>query len=55
MPPFGHLYDIPVFAAETLAEDERIAFNAGSHSELIQLRWADFERLANPQVAPFGT
>ena len=55
MPPFGHLYDMEVYAAETLAEDERIAFTAGTHSELIQMKWADFERLARPRVAPFST
>jgi Ala-tRNA(Pro) deacylase len=55
MPPFGNLYDMEVYAAETLAEDARIAFNAGSHSELLQMSWADFERLAKPKVAPFST
>ena len=55
MPPFGHLYDMEVYAAETLAEDQRIAFNAGTHSELIQMSWPDFERLAKPKVAPFST
>lgn len=55
MPPFGHLYGMEVFAAATLAEDEQIAFNAGTHSELIRMRWEDFERLAKPKVAPFST
>ena len=55
MPPFGHLYGMDVYAAETLAQDERITFNAGTHSELIQMRWADFERLAQPKIAPFST
>ena len=32
----------------TLAEDEQIAFNAGSHSELIRLTYADYERLVHP-------
>ena len=36
MPPFGNLYGMDVFVAEKLAEDEEIAFNAGSHSELIR-------------------
>ena len=51
MPPFGNLYGIPVFVAKSLAEDEEIAFNAGSHSELIKLRYEDFERLVKPTVA----
>ena len=51
MPPFGNLWDLPVFADEALAGDHAIAFNAGSHSELVRLAWADFERLAKPVVA----
>ncbi len=50
MPPFGNLYGLSVFADERLAEDEEIAFNAGSHSELIRMPYADFERLARPQI-----
>jgi len=49
MPPFGNLYGMHVYVAPELAEDEYIAFNAGSHSELIQMRYVDFEDLAQPQ------
>lgn len=54
MPPFGNLYDMPVYVDEGLAKDERIAFNAGTHSELIQLDYADFERLVEPSVSNFS-
>ena len=54
MPPFGNLYDMPVYVDEGLTQDRRIAFNAGSHSELIQLDYADFERLVKPMVANFS-
>jgi Ala-tRNA(Pro) deacylase len=50
MPPFGNLYGMSVFVEQTLAEDEEIAFNAGSHTELIRLAYKDFERLAEPAV-----
>ena len=50
MPPFGNLYDMPVYAAEELTEDEKIAFNAGTHSELVQLAYSDFEKLVHPKV-----
>jgi Ala-tRNA(Pro) deacylase len=43
-----------VFAAARLAEDEEIAFNAGSHTELIKLAYKDFERLVNPKVLTFS-
>ena len=54
MPPFGNLYGMEVFVAEKLAEDEEIAFNAGSHTELIKLSYKDFERLVRPKVARFA-
>lgn len=54
MPPFGNLYGLDVFVAETLAEDEEIAFNAGSHSELIKMKYKDFERLVKPKVIRFS-
>ena len=48
MPPFGNLYGMPVFVSQALREDDEIAFNAGSHSELIRLTYADYERLVHP-------
>lgn len=54
MPPFGNLYGMEVFADEALTKDAQIAFNAGSHTELLQLDYADFERLAKPKVANFS-
>ena len=55
MPPFGNLYDMPkCTAAAKLAEDDEIAFNAGSHTELIKLGYKDFERLVNPTVVRFS-
>ena len=51
MPPFGNLYGMDVYASKLLAEDEEIAFNAGSHTELIRLAYKDFERLVKPKVA----
>jgi len=54
MPPFGNLYGMDVFADKSLAEDSEIAFNAGSHRELIRLAWQDFERLVGPKVIEFA-
>ncbi|MCI0331234.1 MAG: YbaK/EbsC family protein [candidate division Zixibacteria bacterium] len=55
MPPFGNLYGMPVFVSESLTHDEEIAFNAGSHTELIKLSYKDFERLVKPKVAKLST
>jgi Ala-tRNA(Pro) deacylase len=54
MPPFGHLYDMAVYVAEELTRDRVIAFNAGSHSQLIQMSYHDFERLVKPRILEFG-
>lgn len=53
MPPFGGLYNLRVFVDPSLAEDEEIVFNAGSHTELIRLAFAEFERLAEPHFVDF--
>jgi Ala-tRNA(Pro) deacylase len=53
MPPFGNLYDMDVYVSRPLAEDDEIAFNAGSHTELIKLAYSDFERLVKPKVLSF--
>ena len=50
MPPFGNLYGMEVFVTEALTKDEEIAFDAGSHTELIKLRYGDFARLVHPVV-----
>lgn len=54
MPPFGNLYDMPVYVDETLTRDKVIAFNAGTHHELIRLSYDDFARLVKPVVACFA-
>lgn len=51
MPPFGNLYGMDVYADTSLREDEEIAFNAGSHTEVIRMAYQDFERLVNPKIA----
>ena len=51
MPPFGNLYGMETYASVKLTEHPEIAFNAGSHTELIKLSFADFERLAKPKLA----
>ena len=53
MPPFGNLYGMDVFVADELTQDEEIVFNACSHTELIRLRFEDFERLVQPRVVSF--
>ena len=50
MPPFGNLYGLKVWVEETLADSDMIAFNAGSHTEVIQLQFTEFEALVQPKL-----
>lgn len=54
MPPFGNLYGMRIYMEKSLREDDEIAFNAGTHRELIWMRRADFERLTHPYLAEFA-
>lgn len=53
MPPFGNLWDMDVYVEQSLREDDFIAFNAGSHTEVIRMKYEDFERLVNPKIMKF--
>jgi len=54
MPPFGNLYNVPVIVDALLAADERIAFNACTHSKVIRMSYGEFERLVRPRVDAFA-
>ncbi|MFA5327584.1 MAG: YbaK/EbsC family protein [Prolixibacteraceae bacterium] len=54
MPPFGNLYGMAVYMAEVLTQNKEIAFNAGSHTELIRLSLEDYERLVQPRIFKFS-
>lgn len=53
MPPFGNLYGMDVYMAQALSENDQIAFNAGTHTEIIKMAFLDFERLVQPKVISF--
>jgi Ala-tRNA(Pro) deacylase len=54
MPPFGNLYEMPVYLDSTLLEDEKIAFNAGTHRDVVHLRLDDYRRIVRPEVVPLA-
>ena len=54
MPPFGNFYDIDTLVAESLTEDSEIAFNAGTHKEVVKMAYSDYEELVKPQILPVG-
>ncbi len=50
MPPFGNLYGVEEYVSETLSKDSSIVFNAGTHSKLIRMNFADFQKLVSPKL-----
>jgi Ala-tRNA(Pro) deacylase len=54
MPPFGGLYGVAGYLDATLSEAGKIVFEAGTHSDAIRMRYADYERLAKLTVADFA-
>jgi Ala-tRNA(Pro) deacylase len=54
MPPFGPLYRQLVYADESLADDEEIVFNAGTHADAVRMRYEDFAAIAHPIVGRFA-
>lgn len=50
MPPFGHLYGMPVYVDSRLAQQKEIAFNAGSHTDAVRMSYEEFEKLAQPEL-----
>ena len=50
MPPFGNLFNVPVWVDGTLAKQQEIIFNAGNHKQTVHMSYADFARLVQPRV-----
>lgn len=50
MPPFGNLYDVPVYVDRTLTEDTMIFFQAGTHNQTMCIAYADYAQLVKPCV-----
>src|SRR5436305_13746618 len=50
MPPFGNLYGVPTYVDKSLAEEDYIAFEAGTHTETIKVSYRDYEKIVKPQV-----
>lgn len=53
-PPFGEAYGLKVYADKILEENEEIAFNAGTHTDMLRIKYRDFVRLVRPEIANFG-
>lgn len=54
MPPFGKLAGIEVYVDSNLLENDAIAFNAGTHTDMIKIKFKDYMQLEKPSVADFS-
>lgn len=54
MPPFGQLYEMPVYAERDLSDDKEIEFHAGSHHEAIRMKYSDWHKMVQPQAGHFS-
>jgi len=50
MAPFGSLYGLSVYLDASLAAEPEIAFNGGTHREVIHMRTAEFQRVVLPYI-----
>jgi Ala-tRNA(Pro) deacylase len=53
-PPFGELFGVPVWVDEKLTRKDWIAFNGGTHDEVVRMRYDDYARLAQPRIGDFA-
>jgi Ala-tRNA(Pro) deacylase len=43
-----------VYASSRLGQHDQMIFSAGTHIEMLQMAYADFERLVKPKVISTG-
>ena len=54
IPPFGSLFALPTFCDEKLSENTTINFNAGDHTISVNMRYADYFDVEQPEVGSFA-
>ena len=53
MAPFRR-QDVPLYVDKALGDAKWIAFQAGTHTDTISMSFADYAKLAEPEVAEFA-
>jgi Ala-tRNA(Pro) deacylase len=54
VPPFGNLFNLPVYVDEGLGENDEIVFNAGLRTRSVKMGYDDWVKLVKPEVGRFG-
>ena len=55
VPPFGNIFNIPVYVDKSLLENDTIDFNAGEQTISILMKREDWQKIVNPTIAEFST
>jgi Ala-tRNA(Pro) deacylase len=53
-PPIGRLWGMPTLMDESLAKDDMVTFQAGTHCDAVTMSLAEYRRVAQPEIAHFG-
>lgn len=54
VPPFGHIFRIPLYMDTKLKEKKELIFNAGLHTKSIKMNVSDYISIANPIIGDFS-
>jgi Ala-tRNA(Pro) deacylase len=55
VPPFGNLYGLDTLLDRQLTSGEQFAFNAGTHRDVMVIRYADYSGLVKPRIVDVAT
>ncbi len=54
VPPFGHIFGIPLYLDESVRENKTVVFNAGLHTKSMSLTESDYEKVAKPTIGAYS-
>lgn len=54
VPPFGHIFKIPIYMDKKVQENPKVVFNAGRHEKSIEMDESDFEKITKPVIGEFS-
>lgn len=54
VPPFGHLFGIPLYMDASLQDNTHVSFNAGLHTKSIRMKAVDYQSFAKPTVGEYS-
>lgn len=54
VPPFGHIFNIPLYMDKDIETRDHVVFNAGLHTKSIRMKTKDFVSIARPTVETYS-